>query len=187
MNVVQSLTLAALVIGLPAALVIGTRADAAPVRSNPDLGKAEGQCRPGEQGPAFLVEADGLKDRRGRLKLEVYPGNDADFLADDNVLINQGKTFRRVEVAIPPTGLPRVCIRIPGPGFYALTLLHDRDSDRHFGLSVDGVGFSRNPKLGLAKPKAAVVRIEAGAGLTTVHMVMNYRKGLLSFGPLATH
>ncbi len=173
--------LLALVAGL-----IGMPVSAAPVRSNPDLGKAEGQCRPGEPGPAFVVEVTGLKDRRGRLKLEVYPANDTDFLADDNVLINQGKTFRRVEVAIPAEGIPRVCIRVPGPGAYGLTLLHDRDSDRHFGLSVDGVGFSRNPRLGLAKPRAATVRVDAGSGLTPVRIVMNYRKGLLSFGPLAT-
>jgi uncharacterized protein (DUF2141 family) len=40
-----------------------------------------------------MVEVAGLKDRTGKLKLEVYPDNDADFLMDDNVLVYQGKTF----------------------------------------------------------------------------------------------
>lgn len=50
--------------------------------STPDLGKAEGQCRPRETGPSLLVDVAGLKDRRGRLKLELYPANDDDFLQD---------------------------------------------------------------------------------------------------------
>ena len=66
------------------------------IPSTPDLGQAEGRCRPGERGPAFEITVDGLKDRRGTFKLEVYPDNDTDFLADDNVLVSAGKTFRRV-------------------------------------------------------------------------------------------
>jgi uncharacterized protein (DUF2141 family) len=161
-------------------LLIGAR----PVPSHPDLGKAEGQCRPHETGPAFLVEIAGLKDRTGRLKLEVYPAVDGDFLEDDNILINAGKTFRRVEMAVPSDPVPRMCIRVPSAGAYALTVLHDRDADRKFGFSVDGAAFSRNPRLGISKPKAAKVRVDAGPGVTALRIVMNYRKGLLSFGPL---
>jgi uncharacterized protein (DUF2141 family) len=159
-------------------------AGAKPVPSHPDLGKAEGQCRPHETGPAFLVDIVGLKDHSGRLKLEVYPAVDGDFLADDNILINQGKTFRRVEIAVPADPVPRMCIRVPSAGAYALSVLHDRDTDRKFGFSVDGAAFSRNPRLGISKPKVSTVRVDAGPGLTPLRIVMNYRKGLLSFGPL---
>lgn len=154
------------------------------LRSTPDLGKAEGQCRANEPGPAFMVTVDGLKDRAGLLKLEVYPPAEGEFLADDNVLIAAGKTFRRIEVPVPQQGLVRLCIRVPTPGDYALSLLHDRDSNHKFGLSVDGIGFSRNPKLGLGKPAAASVRIAASAGITPVSITLNYRQGLLSFAPL---
>lgn len=167
---------------LAAALVLLTAAG--PIPSTPDLGKAEGQCRPGESGPAFLVDVVGLKDRAGRIKVEVYPANDADFLADDNVLVGAGKTFRRVEVGIPAEASPRLCVRLPGPGTYAVTVLHDRNADRKFSLSHDGFGFSRNPKLGWAKPKAAVVAVNANGGLTTLRILMNYRTGLFTFGPL---
>jgi uncharacterized protein (DUF2141 family) len=78
----------------------------------------------------------------------------------------------------------QLCLRIPGPGTYALTVLHDRDSNRKFGLSTDGVGFSSNPRLGMSKPRAEATRFVAGAGLTPVTVRMNYRRGLLSFGPL---
>ncbi|MPT49339.1 MAG: DUF2141 domain-containing protein [Sphingobium sp.] len=156
----------------------------APVPSSPDLGKAEGQCRPGESSPAAIITVTGLKDRRGRLKLELYPANDTDFLADDNVLINVGKTFRRVEIGVPASGPVQICIRAPSAGNYALSLLHDRDSNRKFGLSTDGIGFSGNPKLGRSKPRAATASMAIGNGPTKANIIMNYRKGLISFGPI---
>ena len=167
-----------------ALLVLAPVAVAAQVASNPNLGKAEGLCRPGETGPAVIITAGGLKDRRGMLRAELYPDNDDDFLEDDNILINEGKTFRRVEIQVPASGVVQLCIRTPGPGSYTLSLLHDRDSNRKFGLSTDGVGFPNNPRLGLGKPKASVTRFRTGPGLTDISIRLNYRKGLLSFGPL---
>lgn len=157
---------------------------AAYLPSGPDLGKAEGQCRANESGPAFMVDVAGLKDHTGKLKLEVYPATDADFLADDNVLLMAGKTFRRVEVPVPADAVPRLCVRLPGPGTYAVTLLHDRDSNRKFNWTRDGIGFSGNPSLGISKPAVRNVSATAGAGLTPLRIVMNYRNGLFSVGPL---
>jgi uncharacterized protein (DUF2141 family) len=154
------------------------------IPSTPDLGKAEAQCRPNEAGPAVLVLATGLKDRKGKLKAELYPATEEDFLADDNVLVMAGKPFRRVEMAVPPSGPVQLCIRVPGPGRYALILLHDRDSNRKFGLSTDGIAFSNNPKLGLSKPKAEAVAFTAGPGLTQATLRLNYRRGLFGFGPV---
>lgn len=160
------------------ATLLPVLAAAAPIPSTPDLGTAEGRCRADESGPAFLVSANGLKDRRGRLKLEVYPANDKDFLADDNVLVAAGKTFRRVEVDIPDAGTPVLCVRLPGPGRYGVSLLHDRDSNRKFGWRVDGIGFASNPRLGLGKPKAAKASASAGNSPTRIDIVMNYQRGL---------
>lgn len=154
-------------------------AAAAPsIPSTPDLGKAEGKCRANETGPSFLVAVNGLKDRSGNLKVEVYPANDRDFLADDNVLVAAGKTFRRVEIDVPAGATPVVCVRVPGPGRYGVSVLHDRDSNRRFGWRIDGIGFSGNPKLGLSKPKAARASIAAGNGPTRIEVVMNYQRGL---------
>lgn len=153
--------------------------------STPDLGKAEARCRSGEDGPAFLIQVEGLKDRQGRLKLEVYPANDQDFLQDDNILIQQGKVFRRIEVPVPRQGPVQLCIRVPGRGFYAVSVLHDRDANRRFGLSVDRVGFGGNPRLGMSKPAAAAAAIAAGDGPTRQRIVLNYRRGLFAFRPLA--
>ncbi|HJQ16557.1 MAG TPA: DUF2141 domain-containing protein [Allosphingosinicella sp.] len=152
--------------------------------SSPSLGIAEGRCRPAEPGPAIIVNVEGLKDRKGLLKLEVYPSNDQDFLVDDNLLIEQGKVFRRAEEPVPAHGPVALCVRVPQPGAYSLSLLHDRDSNRKFSFTSDGVGFPNNPSLGLSKPKAAAARVIAGAGRTSIDIVMNYRRGLLSFGPI---
>ena len=155
------------------------------VPSSPSLGISEGRCRAGEPGPAFLVTVVGLKDRGGTMKAELYPANDADFLADDNVLINARKTFRRVVIDVPSSGPVQLCIRAPSAGAYGLSLLHDRDGNRKFGLSIDGVGFGSNPQsLGPFKPKIAVGRVVAGGGVTPITVRMLYRRGLISFGPL---
>ena len=168
--------------GLAVAML--TMSAAALAGPHQELGKAEGRCRPDEPGPALLVAATGLKDRAGDLKLEVYPANDTDFLQDDRILIAQGKTFRRVEQPVPSAGSPVLCVRLPGPGRYAVSLLHDRNANHKFNLSGDGIGFAGNPKLAWSKPKAAVSSVMAGSGLTRVPVVINYRQGLLTFTPI---
>lgn len=164
------------VFGLVLAVAIPAHALAG--SSSTQLGKAEGQCRANANGPAFIVTPVGLKDRQGRLKLEVYPANDTDFLADDDVLVATGKVFRRVEVPVPPSGPVRLCIRVPQAGPYAVSLLHDRDLDHKFSWTIDGVGFAGNPKLGWSKPKSARATAHAEAGPTPIEIVLNYRSGL---------
>lgn len=151
---------------------------AAIIPSTPDLGKAEGRCRPNEPGPSFLVDVIGLKDRNGKLKLEVYPSNNRDFLEDDNILMSADKTFRRVEQSVPASGAVRLCVRVPSAGSYAVSLLHDRDSNRRFSWRIDGIGFASNPKLGWSKPDASDASAIARSGPTQIDIVMNYRRGV---------
>ncbi len=174
------------VLGVMMVCLIGFAGTAqAQVATSPSLGMAEGRCRAGEPGPAFLITVTGLKDRGGTMKAELYPANDTDFLADDNVLINAHKTFRRVVIDVPKSGPVELCIRAPAAGAYGLSLLHDRDGNRKFGLSIDGVGFGSNPdSLGPFKPKIAVGRVVAGGGVTAISVRMMYRRGLFSFGPM---
>ena len=157
---------------------------AATLPSTPALGTEAARCRPHESGPAIVVTVDGLKDRAGRLRAEIYPAVEGDFLADDNVLIAQGKTFRRAVIAVPASGPAQLCLRVPGEGAYALSVVHSRTGGHGFSLLHDGIGFAGNPRLGHSKPDVAQARIVAHAGLTATTVVLNYRSGLFSFAPI---
>ena len=148
-----------------------------PVKPSSSLGKAEGACRANESGPAVYVTLKGLKDRKGLLRAELYPSNEKDFLADDAILVNAGKTFRRVDLSTPASGDPVLCIRIPSAGKYTLSLLHDRDKNLKFSAWSDGIGFSGNPKIGRSKPTAAAATFLAGPGMTRINVIMNYLSG----------
>lgn len=148
------------------------------VKPSPSLGKAEATCRANESGPAVYITAKGLKDRKGLLRAELYPPYEKDFLADDAVLVNAGKTFRRVDLSVPSSGDPVLCMRVPAAGKYTLSLLHDRDRNLKFSTWSDGIGFSGNPKVGRSKPKAAAATFSATAGITRINVTMNYLSGL---------
>ncbi|MCB2013449.1 MAG: DUF2141 domain-containing protein [Sphingobium sp.] len=169
---------------LPLAALLVPASAHAGLRSTPDLGTSNARCRSGETGPALRVTVTGLKDRQGVLKLEVYPANDRDFLEDDNKLIEAGKVFRRIIRNVPSSGEAQLCVRVPEPGLYAVSILHDRNDNRKFDLSKDGVGFTQNPKLGLSKPRADSVAVSIGRGIDAETVIMNYRRGLFSFGPI---
>lgn len=170
-------------IALLAAAVLAARTPwpEAPV---PDYGIADGMCRAHEKGPALLVTAAGLKDRTGKLRVELYAPNDAEFLGDDRDLVRDGKVFRRAVIDVPATGPVELCVRAPHAGTWSVALIHDRAGQKKFKLSADGIGFGGNPHLGLSKPKADVSEVEVGPGPTHASILLNYRHGLFSFGPL---
>ena len=106
-------------------------------------------------GPAILATLTGLRDRKGTVKLELYPPNADDFLKDDRDLIAEHKLFRRIEVSVPANGPVQLCIRVPRAGGYALFAGHDRDGRNKFNFFTDGAGFPSNRKLGMSRPKLA--------------------------------
>ena len=165
------------------ALALALPAHAFP-HTGPELGTAEGHCRENEPGPAIVVAVEGLKDRTGVLRLELYSSDPKDFLAGDDELTAAGKTFRRSVETPPASGPVHMCIRAPAPGTYALALIHDRDNKRAFSIWHDGVGFAGNPPITRGKPPAEKARITIGNGITQTVIVMNYMRGLLTFGPI---
>jgi uncharacterized protein (DUF2141 family) len=166
------------------AAAILASATAMPEAPVPDYGIAEGMCRPHEKGPALLVTAAGLKDRTGKLRVELYAPNDAEFLADDRDLVRDGKVFRRTVIDVPAAGAVELCVRAPHTGTWSVALIHDRAGAKKFRLSSDGIGFGGNPHLGLSKPHAEVSEIDVGPGVTRSAIRLNYRHGLFSFGPI---
>ncbi|MBB4154985.1 uncharacterized protein (DUF2141 family) [Sphingomonas jinjuensis] len=134
--------------------------------------------------PSIEVELEGFKDRKGEVKLELYPATAEDFLKDDRDLIKEGKLFRRVHVPTPPSGPVSMCIRVPGPGRYALLATHNRDGKNKFSIWQDGAGLSSNAKLGASKPKVTAAIVEVGNGVTRVPIRLQYLRGLGGFGPI---
>jgi uncharacterized protein (DUF2141 family) len=166
--------------GWGAALAAGL-ALAAPGAAAQVLGDDAAACT-GGQGPAILATVTGLKDRQGTLKLELYPPNEADFLAGDDDLARAGKFFRRITVTPPANGDAAICIRVPRPGRYALFLGHDRDGKRKFNFWSDGAGFPSNHKIGRARPKLVDALIDVGPGVTRTVIRAQYLRGLGGFG-----
>jgi uncharacterized protein (DUF2141 family) len=148
----------------------------------PEPGTVEGKCRDPETGPAVMVTVEGLKDRSGVLRLELYSSDPKDFLAGDSDLIAAGKTFRRTVEALPATGAVHLCVRAPAPGTYALALMHDRDGKRSFSIWHDGVGFAGNPPVVHGKPPPEQARITIGNAPTQTVIIMNYMRGFFAFG-----
>ena len=155
----------------------------APASAATILGADAAACE-GSAGPAIRAMVVGLKDRRGDLKLELYPPTEADFLKDDRDLAAEGKFFRRVRVTTPASGPTTLCIRVPHAGRYALLFTHNRDGRNKFDFWSDGAGFASNGRIGRARPKLAQALIEVGAGVTSVTIRAQYLRGLGGFGPL---
>ncbi len=147
------------------------------------LGSDAAACISGE-GPAIQVTVTGLKDRKGNLKLELYPATEADFLESDTKLLAAGKTFRRVRVPTPASGPTEMCIRVPRPGAYALLFTHDRDGKNKFSFWSDGAGFASNVRLGRSRPKVAQALVEVPRGVIHVSIQAQYLRGLGGFAPI---
>ncbi|WP_375398574.1 DUF2141 domain-containing protein [uncultured Sphingomonas sp.] len=147
------------------------------------LGSDAEACLAGE-GPAVRVAVEGLKDRSGEIKVELYPANDDDFLKDDRDLIKEGKVFRRVRAPTPAWGPVILCIRVPRPGRYALLVTHNRDGRNKFNMWQDGAGLIGNVKLGRSRPKVAMAEIDVPAGIASATVIVQYMRGLSGFGPV---
>lgn len=161
-----------------AALLLGGM----PLQTN-RLDPFEGGCAIA-QGPMIQVHVEGLKDRTGRLKVELYPANEEDFLRDDTELLELRKPFRRVWAQIPASNPATICIRAPYAGKWAMLVTHDRDGRNKFNFWKDGAGFPKNNRLGRVRPKLnqALIDVPAQGGQLTVKL--QYLRGLGGFGPL---
>ncbi|AEI37950.1 MAG: DUF2141 domain-containing protein [Zymomonas mobilis subsp. pomaceae] len=141
-------------------------------------------CRLNEKGPALVVQAVGLKDRKGLLRIDLYPPTEDDFMADEEDLAAAHKIFRRQEKIIPQEGLVKICVRVPKAGTYAISLTHDRDANHRVTVSEDGVGVPTNPPHLLHEPRLNESLVNVGPGVTIIPVRFSYRRGLLSFAPL---
>lgn len=127
-------------------------------------------CAPGAGQAAALVTVHGFKDREGNLRIAIYRAREDELLAS-------GLYVQRLDTPVTPSGEMTVCAPVPAAGDYVVAALHDRDANGKFGAFRDGVGFSRNPRLGLAKPKVEVAQVRLD-GVTPLRIELNYLQGL---------
>ena len=163
-------------------LALGLIAAPLEARGRPTIGSDAGACDAND-GPAIRATITGLKDRKGRLKLELYPATATDFLRDDRDLIKEGKVFRRVWVETPAAGPVEICIRVPHAGAYGLFFTHDRDGKNKFNFWTDGGGITSNTRIGASKPKIGASTVEAGPGITSITIKAQYLRGLSGLSP----
>jgi uncharacterized protein (DUF2141 family) len=147
----------------------------APAAAEAAIGPDAGACQAGSGKTAFLVNVSGFKATSGKVRVQVYGDNPADFLA-------KGKKLRRIDVPVTAARMP-ICIAVPSAGNYAIAVRHDvknNGSDWN-----DGGGFSRNPKISLTspKPKYGQVAVRNGGGVKSIDVVLQYRQGL-TIGPV---
>jgi uncharacterized protein (DUF2141 family) len=132
--------------------------------------------------PALLVHVTGFKAHTGILRIQSY-GGDPDHYFD------KGSYLKRIEVRVPPAGAADVCVPVPGPGRYAISVRHDVNGSGNLDRS-DGGGMSGNPHLSLIdlmfkrKPSPDRVAVEVARGVRVVPVTLNYLQGG-SFAPVS--
>jgi uncharacterized protein (DUF2141 family) len=137
-------------------------------------------CTSGE--PAMLVRVTGFKARTGVIRVQSY-GGDPDHYFD------KGTYLKRIELPVPTAGPLEVCVPVPGPGQYAISVRHDIDGSGKTS-HADGGGMSGNPHVSLfdlmfkRKPAADKVAIAVSHGVRVVPVILNYVSGT-SFQPVA--
>jgi uncharacterized protein (DUF2141 family) len=167
-------------VGVVAGALASVPVPAAPLASHAGPCGAVAE-RGAERGSAMLVQVTGFKARRGTLRVQAYGG-------DPDSFFEKGRYIDRIDVPVPASGAARVCIPLPRPGTYAVSVRHDMDGDRKTGRA-DGGGMSGNPAVSIAdllfkrKPSADRVSVTIGNGITTVPVTLNYMQGM-AFRPI---
>lgn len=137
------------------------------------LGPHANACNDGK--PAMLVRVEGLKSRTGLVRVQSYGGDPARYF-------DKGAYIERVQVRVPSSGPLEVCMPVPKPGTYAVSVRHDANGNGSTDISSDGGGFSGNPDLSLMdvifkrKPSPAQVQVHV-TGVTVVPVTLNYVRG----------
>ena len=130
----------------------------------------------------MLVRVIGLKTRSGIVRVQSYGGDPASYF-------EKGAYLERVDVQPPSNGPVDVCMLVPRPGIYAISVRHDVDGTGKASLS-DGGGFSGNPNVSFLdvalkrRPSPVQVQVRVN-GVVRVPVTLNYLQGA-SVKPIAS-
>ena len=117
------------------------------------------------------IHVSGIKSGKGNITLMLYGDRDEDFL-------KKGKRLGRIRVPAQK-GEVTVCMPVPIPGSYAISLYHDEDANKKLtknwlGLPIEGYGFSRDATVSYRLPQLDETVFTAMPGDTQVRITMRY-------------
>lgn len=126
------------------------------------------KCRTGN-GPAVLVNVNGLKATTGNIRVQSYRGTKDQWL-------KKGAWLRRIEVPASATNMT-FCIPIAESGYYAIAVRHDINGNGKTDISSDGGGMSNNPRISifnLGKPSYKKTKFAIGNEVKAINIKMKY-------------
>ena len=113
-----------------------------------------------------LVTVEKLQSSEGNIRIQIYSDNPDEFLA-------KGKKLLRLVVPVKHEPM-QVCVPLPGPGEYAMFVMHDSNANGKPDFMTEGFGFSNNPKLMLAPPDHDETLFAAKAGVLEMTISLIY-------------
>lgn len=120
-------------------------------------------------GPAVWIQVTEIDGSNGTLRVQLYPGTDADWL-------ERGRWINRIELPAR-SGTMQVCMPVPRAGNYAIAIRHDKNGNGRTDISSDGGGMSNNPSINifnLGKPGIDKTRFSIGREVLPMRIRMRY-------------
>ena len=121
------------------------------------------------EGPAVWIHVTGIDGSNGTMRVQLYPGTQADWL-------ERGRWINRIEVPAR-SGAMQVCMPVPRPGNYAIAIRHDKNDNGRTDITSDGGGMSNNPSINifnLGKPGIDKTRFSIGREVLPMTIRMRY-------------
>jgi uncharacterized protein (DUF2141 family) len=166
-------TILGVLLGPVATAAVASLPPVAPIQFSKDVVElSQAACTSNPTGAVARIQVVGLKNRQGRVRIQLYNGTADDFLV-------KGRWLVRMQGDVPRSGPLIVCLPLQSVGRpYGIVVRHDSNANAKSDLGEDGFGVSNNPKLGLSKPKATNAAFVAQAGVIDLKIVVNYLSGL---------
>jgi len=126
------------------------------------------RCNSGT-GPALLVTVTGVKASSGKMRVQTYRANKAEWM-------EKGKWLHRIEVAAK-AGSMSFCLPVPEAGTYGVAIRHDVNGNGKTDFSDDGGGISNDPSINifnLGKPSYTKVGVAVRGEVKSIRITMKY-------------
>lgn len=121
----------------------------------------------------IYIDVENVRSNAGKMSVTLYPDVPGRFLK------RKGSLYVRFVPAKAP--VTRICLLIPEPGIYGLTVYHDANGNEKIdrtgiGLPAEGFGFSNNASTFLGIPSFRSVRIRLTPNMET-RIRLRYLRG----------